>query len=127
MTTPSAGSRAPGPIILVFLTALLLSGVAGIINQVVWQRALKIYLAGSEAISSMIVVFVFMLGLGLGSFAMGLRAHRLRNPLRAFALVELSLALINGGICYLLALDVADSVYAFQRLVISIGVPLRLT
>lgn len=44
-------------------SGLVLSGVAGIVNQVVWQRALKIFLGGSEALSAMIVVLVFMLGL----------------------------------------------------------------
>src|SRR5262245_6145281 len=34
--------------------ALTSSGAAGLINQVVWQRALKVFLGGSETISSMI-------------------------------------------------------------------------
>ena len=55
-----------GAIALV-LGALFLSGVASIVNQVVWQRALKIFLGGSESISAMVVVLVFMLGLGLGA------------------------------------------------------------
>ncbi len=39
----------PAAFIALF-TALVLSGVAGIVNQVVWQRALKIFLGGSETL-----------------------------------------------------------------------------
>ena len=112
--------------VTILLGALFLSGVASIINQVVWQRSVGIYLAGAETISSMIVVLVFMLGLGLGSLAMGRWAGKIRNPLLALAIVELTLALVNAGICYLLTLDISESVFAFQRMAISVGVPLRL-
>ena len=107
------------------LGALLCSGVAGIVNQVVWQRALKIYLAGSEAVSSMIVVFVFMLGLGIGSRWAGRISARSKNPLRGLALVEVGLALVNGLVCFLLSLDITESIYSFQRVVSSVGIPLR--
>ncbi len=107
------------------LAALFFSGAAGIINQVIWQRALKIYLAGSEAISSMIIVLVFMLGLGLGSLVMGLRAHKLKNPLRTLGFIELALFAVNLGITFLLGMDLSDSVYAFEKCALSSGVPLR--
>lgn len=45
---------------LLFLTALFLSGFSGLLNQVVWQRAVKIYLGGAEAICSMLVVLAFI-------------------------------------------------------------------
>lgn len=122
MTTPSSPRKLW---ITILLLALFGSGVASIINQVIWQRALKIYLAGSEAVSAMIVVLVFMLGLGLGSQLMGKRARRIANPLRAFAFIELSLCLLNLGICWLLSLDLRESIFALQRLVVSVGIPLR--
>ena len=53
--------------------ALFCSGGAGLVNEVVWQLALKRFLGGSESVSSMIVVVVFMLGLGAGSILMGRR------------------------------------------------------
>ena len=62
--------------------SLFASGLASLVNQVVWQRALKIFLGGSEALSSMVVVFVFILGLGLGSMYMGARASSLRVATR---------------------------------------------
>ena len=111
--------------VAILLGALFLSGVASIINQVVWQRSVGIYLAGAETISSMIVVLVFMLGLGLGAHAMGRWSGKLGNPLRTLGIVELTLALANAGICCLLTLDISESVFAFQRMAVSVGIPLR--
>ena len=111
-------------VVFVF-SALFASGMAAIINQTVWQRALKVYLAGSESISSMIIVLVFMLGLGAGSLVMGMGAHRVKNPLRALALVEAALFLVNVLISVVLSLDIAENVYAFQRFAVSAGLPLR--
>lgn len=112
--------------VILVLLALFLSGVAAIVNQTVWQRALKVYLSGSEAISSMIVVLVFMLGLGAGSLAVARVARRVRNPLRLLAIVEIALAVVNLAISAALALDISESIYAFQRAAVSIGIPLRL-
>jgi len=111
--------------VTILLGSLFLSGVASIINQVVWQRSVGIYLAGAETISSMIVVLVFMLGLGLGAHAMGRWAGKIGNPLRTLGIVQLVLALANAGICYLLTLDISESVFAFQRMAVSFGIPLR--
>ncbi|MEZ4281935.1 MAG: hypothetical protein R3F21_20215 [Myxococcota bacterium] len=125
MTAPRPNSAADARAQRLVLTALLLSGTASIVNQVVWQRALKLFLGGSEAISAMIVVLVFMLGLGLGSGLAGLRAARIRNPLRAFGLVEIALFAVNAGIALLLSLDLGESLHAAQRLALSFAVPLR--
>ena len=59
----------------VLSTVLVFSGAAGLINQVVWQRALKLYLGGSEIISALVVVLVFMLGLGCGFRHVGFLVH----------------------------------------------------
>ncbi len=104
--------------------ALFLSGAAGLINQVVWQRALKVYLGGSEAICSTIVVLVFMAGLGVGSIWMARFVSRLKNPLRAFGIVEFALACVTLGICWLLRCDLTDSVFGLQRVVVASGLPL---
>ena len=95
-------------------------------NQTVWQRALIVYLAGSEAISSMIVVLVFVDGLGAGSLCMGLIAHRVRNPLRALGAAELLLFATNLVVLFTLGLDISESVYRLQHMAVSLGVPLRL-
>ncbi len=108
------------------MATLFFSGAAGIINQVVWQRALKVFLGGSEALSSMTVVLVFMLGLGAGSAFMSRRASRLRNPAEVFARVEIALMLMNLLIAGLFCLDISQSIYTFQRVAVAAGVPLRL-
>jgi spermidine synthase len=110
----------------IVLGALLFSGIAGIINQVVWQRALKIFLGGSETISALVVVLVFMLGLGIGSGAVAHRVRSLANPLRAFGYVEIGLFVVNMIIAILLSLDLDQSIYAAERLAVSAGIPIRL-
>jgi spermidine synthase len=106
--------------------ALFVSGAAGLINQVVWQRALKLYLGGSEVVSAMVVVLVFMVGLGAGSLFVGLRAQRLRDPARTLALVEAALGLVTLAVAWILSFDLTASVYEVQRLAVSAGIPLRL-
>lgn len=108
------------------LIGLFLSGIAGIINQVIWQRALKIYLGGSEGLSSMTIVLVFMLGLGFGSLYMAGKSERLKNPLKTFAFVELGLFLVNFIIALILSLDLKDTVYSAQLFTISLGIPIRI-
>jgi predicted membrane-bound spermidine synthase len=108
------------------LFALFLSGAAGLINQVVWQRALKVFLGGSETISSMIVVLVFLSGLGMGSAAISKGIRELRFPIRAFVAVEFVLAVVNLIICHLLSLNLSESIYWVQRAAVASGVPLRL-
>ena len=109
-------------------TALLIvlfgSGAAGLINQVVWQRALKVFLGGSESISSMVVVVVFLGGLGAGSWLGGRSALRLKDPLLALAVLELTLGAVNFGVRAVLATDISDSVFAAQRVGTTLGVPL---
>ena len=73
----------------VLLAGLVASGVAGIVSQVVWQRALKLFLGGSETLSAMVVVLVF-LAARAGAALAGRRAGRLSNPLLALAAVELA-------------------------------------
>jgi len=109
----------------ILLGALFLSGIAGIVNQVAWQRGLKIFLGGSEALSSMTVVFVFMLGLGVGAGAFSARASSVRNPLRALAFVELGLCTATILVGTLLAVDLSESIYAVQRAAVGAGIPLR--
>jgi spermidine synthase len=105
---------------------LFLSGAAGLINQVVWQRALKVFLGGSETISSMIVVLVFLSGLGMGSAAISTRIQDLRFPIRVFVAVESILAVVNLIICYSLSRNLSESIYWVQRAAVASGVPLRL-
>lgn len=112
--------------LFVVLFALLFSGVSGLINQVVWQRALKIYLGGSDALSSAVIVLVFMFGLGVGSYYMGLKANKTKNPLLTFLSIEACLFVVTLTIAFLLSLDFSASLYDLQSVASSIGMPLRL-
>lgn len=105
------------------LVALLLSGVSSVLNQVIWQRALRLYLAGNDAVSSMIVVFVYMLGMGIGAWLGGRVARHFAKPLQGLSAIEFALALLNWAVAMLLAMDLQVSVQAFQQMVLAWGVP----
>ncbi|NCB39290.1 MAG: hypothetical protein EOM80_11005, partial [Erysipelotrichia bacterium] len=119
-TTTNGKSRS------LFFLILFLSGFAGLINQVVWQRAIKVYLGGADAICSMLVVLVFMLGIGIGSLLMGKKASTLKNPIGALAKTEFALFVVNLIVLALLLIDLSDSIFAFQRAAISFGIPITL-
>jgi len=84
--------------------SFLLSGVAALTYQIVWQRLLVLPL-GADVYSMTLVVAAFMTGLGLGSLAGGHVADRL-SPLRCvllFIAAEISVAafgLASRGIFY---------------------------
>ncbi|MBI4885661.1 MAG: tetratricopeptide repeat protein [Acidobacteria bacterium] len=82
------------------------SGLSGLIYQVVWVRAFG-NVFGNTIYSASLVVAVFMLGLGAGSFAAGAwadRRYRLRpdSLLRAFGVVELAVGALALGLSALL-------------------------
>jgi spermidine synthase len=73
--------------------AFFLSGAAGLVYQVSWQRILALH-SGVGIYSIAIIVAAFMFGLGLGSWLGGRWSVRFdgRRSLRAFGLVELGIA-----------------------------------
>ena len=82
------------------------SGVGGLIYQVVWVRVFA-NVFGNTIYSASIVVAVFMLGLGVGSFAGGVwadRRYRARpeSLLRVFAGCEAAIGLLALGLSQLL-------------------------
>lgn len=80
-----------------------LSGCAGLMLQVVWARMLSLHLGGSaEAVTA--VVTAYMAGLGLGSLIGGARASRVRQPLRAYAGLEMVVALFAVASPFILQL-----------------------
>ena len=78
---------------MVFLAGCLffLSGAAALAYEVVWVKLLTLQF-GSAAWSISTVVASFMAGLGAGGAWAGRRADRIRRPLRAYALLELGIA-----------------------------------
>jgi len=80
------------------------SGASALIYEVVWVRVFA-NVFGNTVYSASIVTAVFMLGLGVGSYAAGIWADRRyaqRNLLLVFAAFELAIGLLALGISVLL-------------------------
>ena len=76
----------------VLLLVFLLSGVSGLIYQVLWQRMLALVF-GVSAYATATVLSAFMAGLALGGFAAGRAADRLANPLLWYGAIEVAIGL----------------------------------
>src|SRR5204862_5806869 len=70
----------------------LFSGATGLIYEVVWARMLGLVF-GTTTIAISAVLAAFMGGLASGSVIAGSWARRIRNPLRAYALMEIGIGL----------------------------------
>ena len=68
-----------------------LSGISGLMYEVVWVRMLTRIL-GSTIFATSTVLAVFMAGLALGSFLIGRWADRFKNPLLWYAGLEIGIA-----------------------------------
>ncbi|MBI4485181.1 MAG: hypothetical protein HY655_04135, partial [Acidobacteria bacterium] len=97
------------------------SGVSGLIYQVVWVRAFGTVF-GNTIYSASIVIAVFMLGLGVGSYVVGRWADRryTNRPdslLRIFGSFELTIGALAVGVSLLLPHlgDVAASISSYER------------
>ena len=66
------------------------SGTASLMYQVVWQRLLTLHY-GVGSVSTTIIVSVYMLGLGIGAYAGGMLAERVKNRLALYCAIELLL------------------------------------
>jgi predicted membrane-bound spermidine synthase len=98
-------SRGRGLILL----ALFVSGMAGLMHEVVWAKFL-IDLTGNTARSNAVVLTVFMAGLAIGAVLFGKRVDRWKNPLRTYAWLELAI----GAYCLLLPLLVRLAGAAYE-------------
>ena len=99
------------------------SGLSGLIYQVVWVREFG-NVFGNTIYSASLVVAMFMLGLGVGSYVAGVWADRryARAPeslLRAYGVVELLVAALGLSISLVLpglnALSAISSSYVIDR------------
>ena len=82
------------------------SGLSGLIYQVVWVRVFG-NVFGNTVYSASVVVAVFMLGLGAGSYIAGRWSDRryVENPelpLRAYGYFELTIAAMGAAIALIL-------------------------
>ncbi len=72
----------------ILVAIFLVSGMAGLVYEVVWVRMLTlVFGATTYAVST--VLFSFMAGLALGSYFFGKKIDFVRSPLRVYGLLEL--------------------------------------
>ena len=76
---------------LLALLLFALSGLTGLVYEVLWRRMLSVVLGGS-IYATAAVLSSFMAGLFLGSVVVGRWADRWKNPLRAYGLFEILIA-----------------------------------
>lgn len=74
-----------------------LSGIAALIYQVVWQRLLTFFV-GSDTVGISLIVTVFMLGLGTGSYAGGKWAARTDHAQRLKIFIAAELLIAGFGV-----------------------------
>lgn len=77
----------PRALLPIATLCFFLSGVAGLLYEVVWMRLLGLVF-GHTIYAVTTVLAAYMGGLALGSFLFGRLADRLRRPLRAYAALE---------------------------------------
>ncbi len=75
----------------------ILSGVAGLIYQVIWVRVLQ-YSFGNTDLAVSTVIAVYMGGLALGAWLAGRHAWRFRRPILVYGLLELAVAIYAVGV-----------------------------
>ncbi|TMH70160.1 MAG: hypothetical protein E6H57_08200 [Betaproteobacteria bacterium] len=75
--------------------AFFSSGAAALLFQVLWFRALARVL-GNTVWAGTLVLTAFMLGMAIGGLLAARWAQRIRNPVRAFALAEITVALTGS-------------------------------
>ena len=101
-----SGAAAPAWLLPVLVVLLVLSGICGLVYQVLWLRLLALTF-GVTVHAAATVLATFMGGLALGSLLAGRLADRSTAPLRLFGIVELSI-----GACALVSPVVLSGVQA---------------
>ncbi len=97
------------PIYVALLALFLLSGFSALVYQIVWLRTLALVF-GVTVYAASAVLTSFMGGLALGSWLGGRLADRVRNPLRAFGLLEIGIAV--SALAVPILLEAAEILYA---------------
>jgi len=115
---PPAPAPAPGALSRPEKAAMAvyaLSGFAALAAEMAWTRALVLAL-GSTVYAFTLVLAGFILGLALGSEIAARRLDRLRNPLRAAAILQILIAAWGALLVWLLAdlpIRMADVIVLF--------------
>ncbi len=80
--------------LLLFAALFLISGAAGLIYEIVWERLLELYF-GVTMVAITLIVSAYMAGLGLGSLFGGRIARRVQSLLLAYGAVEIGIGLFG--------------------------------
>ncbi len=78
-------------VLILFASLFLVSGAAGLVYQIVWERLLGLFF-GVTMVSITLIVGAFMAGLGLGSLIGGRLARQVKNTLLVYGLLEIGIA-----------------------------------
>ncbi len=84
------------------------SGFTGLVYEVLWMKELGL-LFGNTAHATATTLASFFLGLAAGGYVWGRRAGRLKNPLRAYGLLEAGVA--ASALLYFLLQDFYHAIY----------------
>ncbi|MGC8927289.1 MAG: fused MFS/spermidine synthase [Myxococcota bacterium] len=76
----------------ILYTCFFLSGMAGLIYQVVWSKYFNLFL-GATSYSTAILLSTFMGGLALGNHIFGKFVDKNRNPLRLYSYLEFGIGI----------------------------------
>lgn len=112
---------------MIAVLALLfaLSGAAGLFYEAVWSRYLSLFV-GHDAYAQVLTLVIFLGGMGLGALWVSRRSLRIRDPLFAYAIVELLIGLL--GLLFHDTLFLPMTGWAYEHLfpTLGSGVPLLL-
>jgi len=102
-------------ILFLFAGLFLVSGAAGLVYQIVWERLLELFF-GVTMVSVTLIVGAFMAGLGLGSLLGGRLARQVKNTLLVYGLLELGVAafgIISQPLIFWVGEKTAGTPYVF--------------
>ena len=99
-------------IFLLILACFFISGLTGLVYEVLWTRMI-VGIIGTSPFSVTIVLTIFMAGLGVGSWLAGRMIDRIKKPemlIRAYGFLELAI----GAYCLILPLmlKIFEPIYA---------------
>ena len=72
----------------------ILSGAAGLVYESIWTRYLGLFV-GHGAYAQIIVLTIFLGGMSVGAFFVGRVSEKLRDPLAAYAFIELAIGIVG--------------------------------
>jgi len=106
-------------ILFLFASLFLVSGAAGLVYQIVWERLLELFF-GVTMVSVTLIVGAFMAGLGIGSLLGGRLARQVKNTLFIYGLLELGIAVfgvLSQPLIFWIGQKTAGTPYVFVFLI----------